>query len=159
MTSFQFNIARYSRLSRLLTAVLAMLLAAPILAQDAASLEAAVRDFYDKLNDEDPSFADYYLPEADSFPRTGLILGPFPDSVTARENIESGLDFEVELHHLDTRIFEDTGIATYYTTGTTTYPDGVILTGTHRATLVTVWQGGRWRIVHGHLSELKTLPE
>lgn len=135
-------------------------LAQGALAQDAASLEAAVVAYYDRLNNEDVSFVDYVLADADQFPRTGLVLSTVGgDEETATEQLELGLDFEVELHHLDATVFDDAGIATYYTTGTTTYPDGVVVSGTYRASAIAVWQGGRWQIAHFHLSELKTEPE
>lgn len=130
------------------------------LAQDAASLEATVTDYYEKLNNEDPSSVEHFLSGAMQFPRTGLVLTPISnDEESIQEQLESGLDFEVELHHLNAQVIGETGIATYYTTGTTTYPDGVILRGTYRASAIAVWQGQQWRIAHFHLSELKTVPE
>lgn len=144
----------------LATLVMSSLMAQDAVAQDAASLEATVRDYYQKLNNEDPSSVEYFLPGANQFPRTGLILTEINnDEATAREQSESGLDFDVELHHLNARVIGDTGIVTYYTTGTTTYPDGVVLKGTYRASAIAVWQGRQWRIAHLHLSQLKTVPE
>ena len=141
----------------LATLVIGAFLAQDASAQDAASLEAAVMDYYDKLNNEDVGSSDYFLPDADQFPRTGLVLTALNDDET--EEFESGLDFEVELHHLNATVIGETGIATYYTTGTTTYPDGVVLRGTFRASAIAVWQGRQWRIAHFHLSQLKTMPE
>lgn len=135
-------------------------LSAGAVAQDAASLEATVTDYYERLNNEDASSADYFLEDAMQFPRTGLVLTALVDDEAGiSEQIESGLDFEVELHHLDARVIGETGIVTYYTTGTTTYPDGVVLRGTFRASAIAVWQDREWRIAHFHLSELKTVPE
>ena len=74
-------------------------------------------------------------------------------------NFEAGLDFEAVLHHMDTQIFGNTGIVTYYTTGATNYPDGTVLTGTYRASIVAIRQGNQWRWAHLHLSEQKTAPE
>ena len=129
-------------------------------AQDSASLEAALVDYYNKLNNEDPAFADYFLPGGDQFPRTGtLIQTNAADPALVRANFEAGLDFNAALHHFGAQIFGDTGIATYYTTGATTYPDGTVLPGTYRASIVAIWQGNQWRWAHLHLSELKTAPE
>lgn len=133
-------------------------LAPAVEAQSAESLEAAVVDFYEKLNNEDPSFAEYYLPGTQQFPRTGLLLQPNQGPAEATVTLESGLDFEVQIRHLTTRVFGDTGIVTYYTVGSTTYPDGVVLNGTYRGSLVAVWEGNRWQWAHGHFSELKSEP-
>ena len=127
-------------------------------AQSPENLEAAVMDFYAKLNNEDPSYAEYSLPGSFTFPRTGLLLQPSPTPSSAAANQQAGLDFEVQVRHLSTRVFGDTGIATYYTVGSTSYPDGVVLTGSYRGSLVAVWQGNQWRWVHLHLSELKSEP-
>lgn len=143
----------------LATLVVGPFLAQSALAQDATSLEAAVSDFYEKLNNEDPTFADYFLAGTYQFPRSGLLLQSNADSASARANMDAGLDFEVVVHHLDAQVFGSTGIATYYTTGPTTYPDGTVLTGTFRGSITAIRQGNQWRWAHVHLSELETEPD
>ena len=143
----------------LATLVIGPFLAQVVLAQDAASLEAAIMDFYDKLNNEDPAFADYFVSGSYQFPRTGMVLQSSVDSAAARVQMDAGLDFEVVVHHLDAQIFGSTGIATYYTTGPTTYPDGTILTGTFRGSITAIREGNQWRWAHVHLSELETEPD
>ena len=150
---------RFSQCLVLAAVTLSTVLAGTTIAQDAASLEAAVVDFYDKLNAEDATYSSYFLPDGYQFPRDGTLLQPNADLATARANFETGLDFEVALHHLDTQVFGDTGVATYYTTGATTYPDGTILTGTFRASITATRQGNQWRWAHLHISELETGPE
>ncbi len=147
------------RASVLAAVVGSIFLTSVAMAQDAASLEAAGMDFYDKLNNEDPSYADYHLPDTYQFPRTGMLLEPNADTASARAVVDAGLNFEVVVHHLNTQIFGSTGIATYYTTGPTTYPDGTIVKGTFRASITAIGQGNQWRWAHLHLSELETEPD
>ncbi len=137
-------------------------LAPPALAQDAASLEALVVDWYEKLNNEDTSFFDHVIDEENAdFPRTGSLLDVFDGPIAERQQalFDAGLDFDVDIHHLEARVYGDTGVATYYTTGPTTYPDGSVLRGIFRASMIATFQGNRWRVVHIHISPLQNSPE
>jgi ketosteroid isomerase-like protein len=128
------------------------------LAQDAASLEALVLDWYEKLNNEDASFLNHVIDdETADFPRTGSLLQVYdgPDVEFQQATFDAGLNFDVQVRHLEARVYGTTGVATYYTTGTTTYPGGTFLSGIFRASVTAVWQGGRWRRVHSHLSPLQ----
>lgn len=125
------------------------------LAQSPESLRGAVADYYERLNNEDPSFADRWRADATSFPRTGALLGPANDRATAAANFNAGLNFNVTLHHLDAVVLGNVGIVTYYTAGTTDYPTGETLEGFYRASIVATWEGNEWRWTHAHLSELQ----
>ena len=140
----------------------AFFLAPSASAQDAASLEALVTDWYEKLNNEDTSFFDHVIDEENAdFPRTGSLLDVFerPNPERQQELFDAGLDFDVQLNHLEARVYGDTGVATYYTTGPTTYPDGSVLRGIFRASMIANFQGNRWRVVHIHISPLQNSPE
>ncbi len=132
--------------------VIGTVLAPAVLAQDADDLKAAVLDFYEKLNDEDPSYMDYFLAGSDQFPRTGSLLAPSPTEILP------GLDFEVAVVHLEAKVLGDSAVATYYTTGTTTYPDGITLRGIFRASITAVRQGNQWKWAHIHVSPLQSEP-
>ena len=111
----------------LLTFSLAILLIGTVLApaalaQDADDLKAAVMDFYEKLNNEDPGFTAYFMPGGVTFPRTGSLLTPSNTDVNvARANFDAGTNFDVQVHHLDATVHGNSAVVTYYTTGTTTY--------------------------------------
>ena len=131
-----------------------------VLADDAEDVAAAVRAVYKALNNGDAAgyaelIADGYV----NFPRTGALLGGGGTAEEARSNINdrfrAGLDFSLQVHHVGVKVYGQAAIATYYTTGPTTYPDGSILQGTFRASLVWVKQGASWKIVHLHISELQ----
>ena len=78
-------------------------------------------DYYDRLNNEDVSFGMYLHEESNTFPRTGGLLDSAPFSAAdTQAEFDAGLDFDVELRHLEAHVFGDTGLATYYTEGTTT---------------------------------------
>lgn len=139
-----------------------LIVAPPALAQDAASLEALVRDWYEKLNNEDTSFFEHVIDEENAdFPRTGSLLDVFDGPIAERQQelFDAGLDFDVDIHHLEARVYGDTGVATYYTTGPTTYPNGSVLSGIFRASMIATFQGNRWRVVHIHISPLQNSPE
>ena len=121
-------------------------------AQDADDLKSAVLDFYEATNNEDPRYLSFFPPESDQFPRTGSLLMPNPTATP------EGLDFEVEVRHLDATVYGDSAVATFYTVGTTTYPDGVILRGIYRASILAIRQENQWKFAHLHFSELVNEP-
>ena len=133
--------------------VIGSALAPAALAQDADDLKAAVLDYYDAVNSEDDRASTFFLPGSKQFPRTGSLLQPNPT-----EGRPAGLDFEVEVRHLEATVHGDSGVATYYTTGTTRYPDGTILQGIFRASIVAIRQENQWKWAHLHISPLQSAP-
>ncbi len=136
----------------LMVLVTGTVLAPTASAQDVDDLKLAVLDFYEAINNEDPRGTSFFLPEGNQFPRTGSLLQPNPTEVL------EGLDFEVEVRHLDATVHGDSAVVTYYTVGTTTYPDGLILQGIYRASILAIRRGNQWKWAHLHLSELVSEP-
>jgi len=130
-------------------------------AQDAASLEALVMDWYEKLNSEDTGYGVYLHDEETLFPRTGSLLegGESFNVEDAQAGFDAGLNFDVQVRHLEAKVYGTTGVATYYTTGPTAYPDGSVLRGVFRASMIATFEGNRWRVVHIHISPLQSSPE
>jgi len=140
--------------------VVGMFLMPAAMADDVDDVKAAVLDFYEQLNNENPNFTEYFLPGGSSFPRTGSLLQPSnSDRNATQANFDAGLDFDVAVRHLDAKVYGDTAVATYYTTGPTKYEDGSTLQGIFRASMSWAKQGGQWRIVHIHISPLQSQPE
>ncbi len=139
--------------------VVGMFLTTVAMADDVDDVKAAVLEFYEQLNNENPSFTRFFLPGGNSFPRTGSLLQPSNnDRSAAQTNFDAGLDFDVAVRHLDAKVYGDAAVATYYTTGPTKYADGSTLQGSFRASMTWAKQGGQWRIVHIHISPLQSQP-
>ena len=148
------------RKTALFILVISTLLTPVARAQDASRLETAVMDFYGKLNSGDPLFASYFLEGSDLFPRTGSLLEPSnTDLSVAGANFNAGLDFDVMVRYLEAKVYGTSGVATYYTTGTTTYEDGTLLQGIFRASILAVREGNQWRWAHLHISQLQGQPD
>jgi len=129
----------------------------PLLADDVDDVKAAVLEFYEQLNSENPDFSSFYLPGGDSFPRTGSLLQPNNlNRAAVRANFDNGLDFNVEVRHLEVKVHGNAAVATYYTTGSTKYADGTILSGIFRASITAVKQGRQWKWAHIHISEVES---
>ncbi len=136
--------------------LIGMFLTAVAMADDADDVKAAVTKFYQQLNDGDLNSLAFLAP-GDSFPRTGSLLEPLPPSRSeAQAGQDAGQDWNLTLRHLDAKVYGNSAVATYYTVGTATYPDGTVLTGIHRASIMLIKQGGQWRQVHSHISLLST---
>ena len=122
--------------------------------------------FYQALNSGDAAGVTNLslLDAVGDFPRTGgLQAATDGDPGTVEEQIQAfqgtldaGLNFQVAVHHLEAKVYGSTAVATYYTTGTTTYADGTLLQGTFRATAVWVKDGQAWKVAHFHVSPLQT---
>ena len=133
-------------------------------AADEDDVKTAVQKLYDALNNGDPAgYVNLVLPGYTHFPRSGGLLTGASTSEELRKTLqgmfEAGLVFNVRIHHLEVKNHGTTAIATYYTTGPVTYPDGTVLQGTFRASLVWLKQAGQWKIAHMHLSRLETEPQ
>ncbi len=139
--------------------VVGMFLMPVALADDADDVKAAVVEFYNQINNENASFAEFYVPNGDQFPRTGVLIQPFEEIIgTVQASIDAGLDFNVQLRHIDVKVYGNAAVATYYTVGTTDYPDGTILSGVFRASITAIKQGRQWKFAHIHISPLQSQP-
>ena len=148
----------------LTTLVAGLFLTATTFADDGDDVKSAVQAFYGALNNGDAAvYAKFTIPGHTQFPRTG---GLFTSRTNTTEELtkelqgmfDAGLKFDVQVRHLDVKNHGNTAVATYYTTGPVTYPDGTVLKGTFRASLVWLKQAGQWKIIHMHISRLETEP-
>ncbi len=139
--------------------VIGMFLTTLAMADDVDDEKAAVLKFYEQLNSEDPAYSDFYLVGGNVFPRTSLLLQPFNvDRRAAKTNFDAGLDFDVQIRHLDAKVYGSAAVVTYYTSGSTKYADGTVLRGVFRASQVWIKQGTDWKYAHGHYSPLQSQP-
>jgi len=134
-------------------------------ADDVDDVKAAVQALYETLNKGDADgYAKLVLPGESLFLAGGglLILG----AITVEDNrnnlqalFDSGLKFEVQIHHLDAKVYGNAAVATYYLTGRITYTSGPILQGSFRGSMIWTKQAGQWKRVHTHISRLVTEPQ
>ena len=133
-------------------------------ADDVDDVKSTVQAFYDALNNGDAAgYVEFIIPGHPHFPRTGGLLTSTTSTTEEmrkelQEMFDAGLKFDVQVRHLDVKNHGNTAVATYYTTGPVTYPDGTVLKGTFRASLVWLKQAGQWKIIHMHISRLETEP-
>ena len=129
----------------------------PALAQsDAEVVEAALLDFYERLNAADPTYASYWHPEATTYARAGGLLGVSRTESAARDAFDAGLEYRVTIASLDVKVFNgNTALSTYYTGGLVRDPDGIgVPGGAFRASMMWIKEGEEWKIVHLHISPL-----
>ena len=139
--------------------VVGMFLMPAVLADDVDDVKAAVVEFYNQVNNENASYAEFFVPSGDQFPRTGVLIQPNEEIIgTVQANIDAGLDFNVQLRHIDVKVYGNAAVATYYTVGTTDYPDGTVLSGVFRASITAIKQGSQWKFAHIHISPLQSQP-
>ena len=138
----------------------------PAWADDVDDVKAVVRAMYDALNNQDADgwAQTVFIPEDDtligSFPRAGGLRGE--DQTTSTEQVRSGIQgsfgsglrSNLTLNHLEAKVYGNTAIATYYTTGPFTPANGETLEGTFRASVTLIKQNGQWKQVHRHISRL-----
>ncbi len=150
----------------LMVAIGSIFLTTTATAGDVDDVKAAVQAFYEALNSSTvDDFTKFILPAGSgNFPRTGELLDPGAITVediknTMQANFDAGLKFELQIHHLDAKVYGNAAVATYYTTGPTTYPNGTVLQGTFRGSLMWIKQSGQWKIAHVHISSLQAEPQ
>ena len=93
---------------------------------DVEVVEAAVLDFYARLNAGDATYASYWHPEATTYARGGGLLGVSRTESAARDSFDAGLEYRVTIASLDVKVFNaNTALSTYYTGGLVRDPDGI----------------------------------
>ncbi len=71
-----------------------------------------------------------------------------------RAEFDAGLKRNLQLRHLDAKIYGDVAVTTGYVIGTRTLPDGTTERVANRRTAVLIKRGGQWKEVHVHVSQL-----
>ena len=142
-----------------------MVLTTTAAADDVDDVKAAVQALYETLNKGDADgYAKLVLPGESLFLAAGgLLIRAAMTVEDIRNNLQalfdSGLKFEVQIHHLDAKVYGNAAVATYYMTGRITYTSGTILQGIFRGSMIWTKQAGQWKRVHTHISRLVTEPQ
>ena len=84
--------------------------------------------------------------------RLGLLCGK---SEAAPNGPGAGeVDDDLQLRHLNVKVYGNVAVVTGYVVGTETSPDGTTEEVANRRTAVLVKQGGQWKEAHIHISPL-----
>ncbi len=107
-------------------------------------VEEAVLSFYQHLADNNAAaWSELVLEGGSQFGRTGQVLSTNqPNPAGMQTGFDSGdLSFQLTVHNLDVEVYDDTAVATFYTTGPSVVGGQAVL-GTHRVTQVWIRKAG-----------------
>ncbi len=138
--------------------MIGMFATAVAIADDVDDVKAAVRGHFVALNAGDVNaFIPYYPSESSVF-AGGRLLGRFHSLEERRDGFQAGVDagekFNLQLQHMEVKVYGNAAVVTGYLTGTDTAPDGTVTQVREQRTGVLIKQGGQWKEVHRHSSPL-----
>jgi uncharacterized protein (TIGR02246 family) len=101
-------------------------------------------------------FAQFYHEETRGFLFGGAILARGFNQVALEAAYEAGFRATMELQDIDVKVLGDVAVAVAYAVGSLTLPGGEVREGSWRYSETRVLEGGTWKIVQYHFSELTT---
>ncbi len=136
--------------------VIGMFLTTAALADDVDDVKASELEHFTAQSAD--VITQHHLAGHTGFGADGGLLG-VTDSLeeerkTRRAETDAGLTRNMQLRHLDAKIYGDVAVTTGYVIGTRTLPDGTTERVANRRTAVLIKQGGQWKEVHTHNSPL-----
>ncbi len=138
--------------------VVGMFLTTVAIADDADDVKAAVQSYFDAINSGNAAgVARHRIPEYSVFVGGGL--SDRSSSIAQQRDdfqalTDTGRKLDLRIQHLDVRIYGNAAVVTGYLTGTNTAPDGTVNQLRQQRTGVWIKQGGQWKEVHRHGSQL-----
>ena len=143
--------------------VVGMFATAVAMADDVDDVKAAVERYVAALNAGDANaFIQLQAAGSTSFGARGRLLETF-DSLEERRkafqaSVDAGVKRNLQVRHLEIKVYGNTAVTTNYGVGRITFPDGRTVQPNNRITTVFIKQGGQWKVVHQHLSPV-VLPQ
>ncbi len=140
--------------------VIGMFLTAVAMADDVDDVRAAVQKYFDSLNSGDvDAWGQLFAEGHSTFAGGGGLLEASTSLEEQRRirqaGVDSGLARDLQTRNIEVQIYGDsTAVATNYVVGTLTPAGGTPQLVLRRRTAVLIKQGGRWKIVHRHISSL-----
>lgn len=121
-----------------------------------AEVKAAVLDIVAGFNAGDVGQIERHLaPQHNGFQGDGGFLTSFIDVAGWRGAFQSGFKMKLEVNDLETAVYGNTAVATFFVGGTVTPPNGAPRTeGPWRSSFVWNKHDGTWKLVHSHQSAL-----
>jgi len=129
--------------------VIGMFLTTGAMADDVDDVKAAVQKYITALNTGDVNaYVQSRTPEYSAFGGGGLVERYHSleeQRSRFQGNINSGVQFNLQIRHLDVRVYDNAAIVTGYTVAGNT---------ANQRTSVWIKQGGQWKQAHRHTSPL-----
>ena len=135
-----------------------MFLTTVAIADDVDDVKAAVARYFTALNSGNAAaYAQHRIPEYSIFGGGGLIersssIAQQRDDFQAQ--VDGGRKLDLELQHMEVRVYGNAAVVTGYLVGTNTAPDGTVNQQREQSTRVWIKQGGQWKEAHRHSSRL-----
>ena len=137
----------------------ALMLAYLLTATGAAAQEAAVRGAIDETlsswsSGDFATFATSYAADAQGFFLDGGPLIEGVDVEALQAGYDAGLRADFTLRDLQVRLVGGVAVSSAYLDGSLTLPGGLVRSGTWRYSETRVQEGGKWKVIQFHFSDL-----
>jgi len=137
--------------------VIGMFLTTAAMADDVDDVKAAVLDYFAAISAGDAdSQARYHMPEYSAFGPGGGLLESQHSLEEQRNSFQAAYDagqrLNLQVRHLDVRVYGNAAIVTAYVVGTITTPDGTTIQSRDQRSGMWIKQGGQWKEAHRHNS-------
>ena len=138
--------------------LIGMFATAVAMADDVDDVKAAVQSYFAALNSGNAAaMTRYRIPEYSVFAGGGFISRSH--SLEEQRNnfqatVDAGQKRNLQVRHIEVKIYGNAAVVTGYLTGTNTTPDGTVNQLRQQRTGVWIKQGGQWKEVHRHSSPL-----
>jgi len=129
--------------------------------EDVTSVKVAMMAAFEAFNAGDVQAMGHYHSSYTSFPGSGgpLVEGGGDSKEQLRAAFDAGFGVSWEMRDLRVEVYGNAAVATFYTEGTTSYPDGTVIRDPLRHTVMWLKQGDTWKEVHSHVSKFIQAPE
>ena len=137
----------------------ALILAYLVMAPGAAAQESAVRSAINQTlsawaGGDFATFATSYMPDARGFFLDGGPLIEGVDVEALKAGYDAGLRAEFTLRDLQVRVVGGVAVSSAYLDGSLTLPGGLVRRGTWRYSETRIQDGGKWKVLQFHFSDL-----
>jgi len=128
-------------------------------ADDADDVKAAQLAVIAALNEGNvEAYSQLLLPGFTGFFAGGGLLTEPWRGEQLKAAFDAGLKIDIQLQHIDVKVYDNAAVLTGYQTGVVILPDGTTLKGPRRISTMWIKQAGKWKEAHVHLSFI-TVPE
>ncbi len=139
--------------------VIGMFATAVAIANDVDDVKAEMERYFAALNAGDAEgYAQHFMPETSALVGTGLISHAHSLDEQKNAFVASGLKRNLQLRHLEVKVYGNTAVVTCYVVGSTTNANGTTFQTRALRTGVMIKQGSQWKEVHQHRSPLIIAP-
>jgi len=139
--------------------VIGMFLTSVAMADDVDDVKEAVLGYFAAISAGDAnSQSRYHMPEYTSFGPGGGLLNSEHSIEEQRSGFQADYDagqrLNLQIRHLDVRVYGNAAIVTAYVVGTITSTDGSTIQSRDQRSGMWIKQGGQWKEAHRHNSPI-----